>query len=207
MNQKLRVQVSAKRSLKDRTDLASLIAKKAPNSTFVQAHLSLKASCDALIQAGVDLDTALTDERAAKTAYAEARSLVRAKTTAYDGSHDVCVAQTELYVTTPEEMQSVGWTVAVQSKYLLTSPLQVLPSYDILKSLIHIEVRQPPGMRACIIEISPDPVTPTSWVRLDGNGIRRTLSGYPPGVYWIRVANVRAHAKSAYTDPVSVTVK
>jgi hypothetical protein len=33
------------------------------------------------------------------------------------------------------------------------------------------------------------------------------LSGYAPGLYWVRAASVRAKAQSDYTTPVAVVVK
>jgi hypothetical protein len=204
---KLRVLINAKRSLKARTDLGALIAKQVPNSIFVQGQPSLQASCDAVVKAGTDLATAITAAQAAKAAYAAALSVVTTKTTAFDAVHDVCVAQTEQYAVTADDIQSVGWTMCLPVNHPFAGPLLVLTSYDVLKSTIEIDVKQPPGMRACIVEISTDPAVPTSWQRLDGNGCRRTLTGYAPGTYWVRVANMRAQAKTAYTTPVAVIVK
>jgi hypothetical protein len=44
-------------------------------------------------------------------------------------------------------------------------------------------------------------------VKLDGHGATHVLTGYAPGIYWFRAASVRAKAQSAFTSPVSVSVK
>jgi hypothetical protein len=63
------------------------------------------------------------------------------------------------------------------------------------------------GDHKCVIELSPDPVTPTSWVRLEGNGLRRALSGYAEGMWWIRAATSVATEQSDWFGPVAIVVK
>jgi hypothetical protein len=63
------------------------------------------------------------------------------------------------------------------------------------------------GDHKCVIEISPDPVTPTSWLRLAGTGVRRTLSGYAEGTWWIRAAPTVAAEQGDWFGPVAVVVK
>ncbi len=55
-------------------------------------------------------------------------------------------------------------------------------------------------------QISPDPVGPTTWVGLPGNGKERKLSGYASGTkVWVRFALVRFGMQSNWSVPVLVT--
>ncbi len=56
-------------------------------------------------------------------------------------------------------------------------------------------------------QVSPDPVTATSWASLPGNGKERKLSGYPSGTkLWVRFAQVRYGLQSDWSVPVLVTI-
>jgi hypothetical protein len=63
------------------------------------------------------------------------------------------------------------------------------------------------GRRHFAAQLSPDPVTGTSWVDLPGNGKQRRLSGYPSGsTQWVRFAALRGQERSAWCAPVAVVV-
>jgi hypothetical protein len=63
------------------------------------------------------------------------------------------------------------------------------------------------GRRHFAAQLSPDPVTATSWVDLPGNGKQRRLSGYPSGsTQWVRFAALRGQERSAWSAAVAVVV-
>ena len=59
----------------------------------------------------------------------------------------------------------------------------------------------------CVIAISPDPISATSYVELQGYGRKRSLTGYAPGTYWVRACTTNADKRSAWFGPFPVVVK
>jgi hypothetical protein len=78
--------------------------------------------------------------------------------------------------------------------------------FDAKLGLLRIRAKRPAGLTAVRLEISPEPMTATSFKALDGEGATAKLSGYPPGTYWVRAAMIRSRQLSAYTIPISVVV-
>jgi hypothetical protein len=55
--------------------------------------------------------------------------------------------------------------------------------------------------------VSTDPTNPSSWQRLEGDGVQRTIASPTPGTHWVRAAMSRAKQQSAFFGPVPVVVK
>jgi hypothetical protein len=207
-NKKIRIDVQVdKQSIKTRTDRAGVVAKLTPGSALYQAQPTVQQAGVAVIAAGADLATADSAVKAAEGMLATARSAREAKVIDFDAAYDVYVANTEKHSVTAEDVQGVGLGVLQRGKYVLTQPAQVEARFDAVKSQIRLHVKQAPGMQACVVDVSPDPVGPATWTRLPGVGARQVLSGYAPGTYWVRAASVRASEQSEFTGPVSVIVK
>jgi hypothetical protein len=207
-NKKLRVDIGGdKESIRSRIDRAGVMRTQSATSTFAQNHPPVKDACNAVVAAGKDLDDAEAACKAAEAELVRARSVRDAKVDAFDAAHAVCVAVTEQFATTPEDIQSIGLGVFDRASHVLAPPLAIEVRFDAAKESIRIYVKHAPGMTACAIEVSTDPIGPSTWKKLDGHGARRVLTGYAPGTYWFRAASVRANAQSAFTSPVSVIVK
>jgi hypothetical protein len=207
-SKRMRVNVEAdKSSIKSRGDRANVTATVAPTSLIYQAHAQLQESGVALGAAGVALTAADAAVHAAKTTLATARSVLKTKVSEFDVTYDVYVAHAEKVCTTPEDITGLGLDVLDRGTYTLAAPIGVVVRFDSATSLIHIHVNKAPGMRSCVVEISPNPTDPTSWERLPGVGAIRTLRGYAPGTYWVRAASVRATDQSEFTARVAVIVK
>jgi hypothetical protein len=70
-----------------------------------------------------------------------------------------------------------------------------------------LHVKFPGGARKCIVEISPDPIGPATWHRLDGHGATRAVTGFPPGTYWVHAATSLADGRSEWFGPVPIVIK
>jgi hypothetical protein len=58
-----------------------------------------------------------------------------------------------------------------------------------------------------VAEVSPDPITATSWTLMPGAGKQRKLSGYASGTrLWVRFAAVKYGQQSAWSTPVMLTI-
>jgi hypothetical protein len=64
-----------------------------------------------------------------------------------------------------------------------------------------------PGIRTYAVEISPEPMTPTSFVVAEGKGKTRTFKGYASGTrWWVHFASTRGQARSAWSPAVSILI-
>jgi hypothetical protein len=96
--------------------------------------------------------------------------------------------------------------VRERAEHRLLPPSAVEVTYNRTTREIHIEVHHPRGRAAPRIEISPDPATPDSFVKLKGKGARRVLKDQPLGRWWVRALMIDATDESAYSPLVSVDV-
>lgn len=108
---------------------------------------------------------------------------------------------------TPADLQSFGFVWLDKAKVGLALPTKVELRHDAVKALLHIHVRYSVRGRQCVIEISPSPVGPGTWARLEGSGVKRALTGYAPGTWWVKVATTLAHERSDWVGPFAVIVK
>ena len=108
---------------------------------------------------------------------------------------------------TPSDVQSYGFLSLDIVKTGLILPVGILATWNHTKKTIDVHVKYPPGVKKrCILEISADPVGPSTYRRVDGDGTRRSLAGYAPGTYWIHAATSSSAGRSDWFGPVSVIV-
>jgi hypothetical protein len=208
MIKQIRVEVGTdKRSLLARTSRAATIGINGPNSAVWQAHSELQTAGNALVAAGVALAESQARLAALEGQIDAARNAVAAQVASYDTAYAVYVAHVETHAGKPDEVPALGLTLLAKASYALAAPLAVVPTYDVVKGQITINVQRAPGINHCVVEISPDPAGPNTWTRLPGFGGRKKLTGYAPGTYWVRAASARANAFSDFTGPVSVIVR
>jgi hypothetical protein len=127
-----------------------------------------------------------------------------------DNAYDACVSSVWNHATSIGDVKNSGFTVLPVEpiSHTIALPTEILLKYDahLAAILVHVRWAQK-GTKQCLIEVSPDPITPTSWRRVDATGVRQTLVGYTPGIWWFHAATVRAKGRSDWFGPVSVLVK
>lgn len=188
-------------TLQSRTALGSVLSPQITKSTFIQGQPKVQEACSDLVDASKGLAAAEVLVDAAKVALANAETSLTQRVVVYDNCFTVCVARVEQFATSETDITSACFNVFKRESYQLAMPLDIDTSFDVLKGLLRINVKQAPGMHSCITEISTDPSDATKWKRLKGLGARHTLSGYAPGTYWVRAASSTADDESDFTAP------
>jgi hypothetical protein len=207
---KKKVRVSSgvvKENVTTRIDAGKVIDTNAPNSAVLTGHQDVKTAEGNLVAATTTLDDQNKKVKALELELATERGALLNVTVDWDASYDVYVSTARLYCLTDEDARSLGLPAAGLSSYTLAPPLSVTARWDARLGLLRIRVERPPGLKAVRLEISPDPMTASSFKALDGDGATAKLSGYAPGTYWIRAAMIRGRELSVYSTPISVTVK
>lgn len=193
------------KTIQTRTSRATQIDKAIPANVLYQNVPQIKEACDEVVAAGLDLADADATATAADQVAATARSVRDTKESEFDKKNSVCMVLIENHAVTPDEIQGAGYTLLIPNNNGLALLGGLTALFDAALGLVEIAIQHPAGVTRCLLEVSTDPIT--SWQRVPGDGMRRKLSGYAPGTYWFRAANVRAKAQSAFTQPVSVVVK
>ncbi len=171
------------------------------------ANVEVKPAIDGLLSDTVELKKAVEDHNVAQASYKKARSALVAGVAKWDGSYRVLVASAEKHCATADDGTGLGLVVRGKTKYPLAPPVAVELSYDVKKGLLRIHVIRAPGNRSVCVEVSSEPMTPTSWLEQPGHGAVHEIKSPPPGILWVRAASRGAKAKSEFTTPVSVLVK
>ena len=197
---------AVKDSVTRRTDAGKVIATNAPNSAIYTANADVKTTQGNLVGVNTKLDDKYKLVKSLEAELATERGALLDLTVDWDSSYDVFVSTARLYCVTDQDAKSLGLPAAGPATYPLAPPLSVTVVFDTKLSLLRIRVERPAGLKAVRLEISPDPMTATSFKALDGEGATAKLSGYPPGTYWVRAAMIRSRQLSTYTTPVSVVV-
>ena len=195
-----------KASVKTRVDCSATVGQKAPKSSLWTSNQPLQDAGNALIAAGTDLGTANTTHNEAFLTLSAARTTLVTKTAAWDHAYGVFVTNAEKVAVNPEDLANLGLHPLTRNVYPFGEPLAVVLKFDPRLRLVRIHVKLPPGLDVCEIEVSPDPITATSWKRLVGHGVLREINNPAPGTYWVHAASVRATEQSAFTAPVSIVV-
>ena len=205
---KLRVNVQPdKESTKSRTERTVKIGQLLPSFTLYQQQPNLKEAMDALLRDGTALQAA-DDQVAKDDAQAQKSRAVREGLTRdFDASYDIVVSNLEKYARTPADIESAGFLLGARVSHPMVPPHDLKAEFDYKKNFLLIRVKKAKGMQAAYVEISPDPVGPNTYKRLDGIGNTHEVKDYPPGTYWIRTASVRGSEMSPWLGPISVTIK
>ena len=91
-------------------------------------------------------------------------------------------------------------------------PLEPPPSIDItfrkrLKGQFTTVPHVPKGFHAhWVVEMSPEPIGPTTWVAVYGTGKARVITGPSGSKVWVRYAMMRGQQQSDWGDPQLVTI-
>ena len=189
------------------TARAKVVGKMAPLTSLYLNNLAFKASVDDYVTSGTaltDAETKVTNLEAQATQARGDRDKARATCRS---CHSVCVAQVEKNSPTAADLQAYGFLQLEVVKLNGVLPTGILFSVNHTTQLTEVHVKFPGRARQCVVEVSPEPVTPTSWHRLDGHGAKRVLTGYAPGTYWVRAATSLADGRSDWFGPVAVVIK
>ena len=186
--------------------LIALIAKFAPNSSQYASNPDFKKAVDKVTAHGPTLKQKHDDAETARKA-AEAAITAREDEVALtDGDLNVLRALAETVLKTDQDFHDNGLTRLVRGgpKVPLVPPatITVKPGKK-AKGSIFCHATRIAGLTRYILAVSPDPVTPTSWVVQNGGQARRTITGLDSGKgYWIRFCTERGSDRSAWSDPV-----
>jgi hypothetical protein len=190
-----------------RYDRGVKVGNQAPQSALYTKYADMKSSADALVQENVQLKTAMDAHSTAAAAYQTTRTALALVMGQWDGAYDVFVKTGEKYAMTDNDVAGLGGTPRAKTHNPLAVPLGVDVKYDPKLDRLRIRVLRAPGMRTCIVQVSPDPVTATSWVEQSGNGAIHLVQSPAKGTWWVRAASRTAKGTSDFTAPTSVIVK
>ena len=174
---KVRVSASAKDTITTRTDTGKVIGTNAPNSTILQQNGDVKQAQANLVATNDKLDAKDKKVKALEIQLATEKGALLNLIVDWDGFYDVFVSTARLYCLTDEDAKGLGLPAAGVPTYALATPLAVTARWDVKTGLIRIHVKRAPGLRSVRIEISPDPMTATSFKELEGDGATAALAG------------------------------
>jgi hypothetical protein len=167
----------------------------------------IKSSVDNVI-ADTKALTALVDKfNTAQANLDKARTALGTGVLTWDGSYDILIAAGEKHCATEDDGTNLALPVRGKTRNPFAMPISVEFTHDATKREARIRVNRAPGMNVVVVQYSPDPITATSWIELDGYGAVHVIPNLPPGTYWARAASKTARAKSDFTTPVSVIVR
>jgi hypothetical protein len=177
---------------------------------WYQSDPAFKALADGYLAAGASFVTSHDGVGNAEKTLFQARGARDLARTTLDNAYDACVAAVWSRAQTLADLKNSGFSVVQVEPFShgIPMPSEILLKYDarLAAILVHVKWAQK-GQNQCLIEVSPDPVTPTSWRRIDGTGAKQALVGYTPGTWWFHAATSRAKGRSDWFGPVSVLVK
>lgn len=111
----------------------------------------------------------------------------------------------------PELITSLGLPALTGQavRRTVVTPTGLLVTVGVDPGSAHLKWQAPRGQRSFAVQMSPDPITPSSWKPLDGTSHRTLKVGdLTPGArYWFRVAMIGGGTQSPWTEPVSLTAR
>jgi hypothetical protein len=187
---------------------AQVVGTMAVVTALYTSNAAFKAVIDDFVASGAALAAAQAKVTNLEAQLAQARGDRDQQRVVALDAHGAAVKGVERHSTTVAAIQSYGFAQLEIVKEGAVVPTGILAEYDPKKKVINVHVKFPPGKRQhrCAVEISTDPVGPATWHRLDGDGVKRALTGYAPGTYWIHAATSVAAGRSDWFGPVSVIV-
>jgi hypothetical protein len=193
-----------KRSLESREDRSELVLSTAANSPLWVGDV--KVSGENLVMAGLELAAGEALVQSLRTQMESAEKQLLSLTIAWDERFNLYAGNAEVLAVKPQDITNLALPLLEETTNKLAAPVSVSARFDVLTGLIRLLVRTPPGSFACRTEISPNPMTPTSFVALKGKGTRRALSGYASGGWWVQALMYDNENESEYSPPVFVMV-
>lgn len=193
-----------------RTQLAAVIGKFAPQSAIYQSVGSIKELADKVIASGLDAEAKQKEVNVKKKAYLGAVAArdtsdqqLAADLTAYTGAASgVCK--------TEQDVENLGLSKAPDRSPPppLTPPVTVTARTGQVKGSFSSTAKRVPGLDQYVAEVSPEPMTETSFLQAPGTGLKRDFSGYESGKgHWVRYCTERGQERSAWSEPVYVVAR
>jgi hypothetical protein len=194
---------------KELTDRAEVVGTMAILTALYATSAAFKAAIDEFAAAGLALLAAESKINKLEGALIQARSDRDASRVVCKTRHATAAKQVEANSVTEADVEAYGFVYLDIVKQGLVPPSAIVAAQDPKTHAlnVHVQYAGKGGRRRVMIEISPDPVTATSYHRLDGDGVKRALTGYAPGMYWLHAATTTADGRSDWFGPIAVVLK
>jgi hypothetical protein len=193
----------------DRAALFAGIQKVAAGASLAQIP-SIQASLTALDAKAAALDDgngAVAADRQQLQRDITVRDLARV---AFDAEVSTLRALVANNATSPADVTAMGFSIldpASRTRTLPDAPREVVVRFERRTGRARVTVVElssaPRG--AYVAESSPDPIGPSTWSPMVGNGKQRLVTGASGAKVWVRFAQVRYGLQSAWSAPVLVT--
>jgi hypothetical protein len=194
----------------DRVARYKLVQSVITTTPLYTTDPAFKATADAYITAGGAFSGQTDKVRQAELMSSQARAARDGGRVTIDNAYDALASSVWTRAVTVQDVSDCGFALAQVEPVsaVIAMPSELLLRYDLVQAAILLNVKwQQKGRHTCYIEVSPDPVGPTTWKRLDTTGVKLKLTGYAPGTWWFHAATSRARARSDWFGPVAVVVK
>ena len=182
------------------------IGAQAPSSPLY-ADSEVKTAVDNVVQKTKDTQAAFDTYNKAHAAYILAGKALGVVLGGWDTTFDVLVSTAGKHCLTPADGASLGMPLRDRVSHALAIPLGIDLKQDFKKHLLRLHVQKAPGLRTCVVQVSRDPITATSWEELAGEGLVREIPNLAPGLLYARAAHKKARATSDFCAPVSIAIK
>ena len=185
----------------------TVVADAAPKTDAYTKDAAFKGTVDRYLATGVSLNDAVTTEATLRAQLKKATSEKNVARKNHDKAHALLVSNVQDRSTTPADVRSYGFEASKHTPRStgIISPEGLTVTLDKKTGRVTIKVKLS-KRRPVQIEMSPDPITATSFKVLDGAAARRTIDPPAPGTYWFRAAVLGTTGKSEYTVPVQLVI-
>ena len=198
---------AVKKSAATRIDCGVKIANQGPKSSLYGLS-DVKSAVDTVTADTAAAQAALTAYTQAQAAYVKAGTALGLALGVWDGSFDITVAVAEKRCVTVDDGNGLGLpTQTGRTKYPFVPPLGITLTVDTKTNELAVRVLKAPGLRLAVTQMSPDPITPTSWSELNGFGLVHRIPLPAPGRYWFQAAHKRAQGTTNFTQAVSILIR
>ncbi len=192
-----------------RIDTMQNIVSMAPQSPLYTQNAKVKSAVDDAGQKASTLKTQVTTANTLKLQWEQAVEEVIATRNQLGTARTLLRSTLESNATSLADLASLG----VGGYIGAVPPTPVTPPTGVKVDLgkVHGQFRataiSPVKGPKFGAQISADPIGPTTWIDLPGNGKRRLITGHASGsLVWVRFRVVRGHTTSDWSAPMSVTV-
>jgi hypothetical protein len=193
----------------ERADLVTSITQNAPQADLYKSQPPIQAAVATLATAGAAFTKTVAAVAATEGLLVSQKETRDNDRASLDRALALLSALVQNSATTDADAKAIGLrTFQRQAKSAVVTPpdgviVKPAKAHGKFTATAHDLL----GRQHFATQLSPDPVTATSWVDLPGNGKQRRLSGYPSGsTQWVRFAALRGQERSAWCAPVAVVV-
>jgi hypothetical protein len=169
----------------------------------------MKSAIDTATADTATAQAALTTYTQSRGAYLKARTALGLALGVWDDSFDVVVALAEKHCVTTDDGTGLGLPTLLEgrTKNPFVSPLGIDLTVNAKTDMLVIHVLKAKGLAMAVTQMSPDPITTTSWTELNGYGLVHRIPMPAPGRYWFQAAHKRAQGTTNFTPAVSILIK